>query len=100
MLRRAEEPKGYCVNCAVAEFLWVFGCRNADPSPDSFRVKPVQDQFTKIMVARNADANPAEINWEKVIANWDLPFKVGRRLVSPVEHPIAPPPPRPRKPRR
>ena len=90
MLRRAAEPEGYCVNCAVAEFLWAFGCRAVEPDPSSLRFKPIQDQFVKIMQVSRAEAAPREIDWEHVIAHWDLPFRVGRKMVSPVDHPTPP----------
>lgn len=96
-LRHSLEPKGYCVNCAVTEFLWVMGCRELNPRPEDLRVPAVQEQFAKVVLSGHSDAKPDEINWEKVIAGWDLPFQVGRKLVSPAEHPLPPPVPRQRK---
>jgi len=77
MLRRSTGP-GLCVNCAVHDWL-----RNTYPvnlilacsSPNSLRFEHVQQQFTDIMRAGGADANPDEIDWEAIIDNWDLPFK-------------------------
>lgn len=90
MLRLAEEPKGYCVNCAVAEWFWVSRSRAMVPEPDSLLWKPVQDQFAKIMVTARADAKPEEIDWKRVVANWNLPFRVGKRNVDPVANPLPP----------
>jgi len=78
MLKRGSQAKGFCINCAVHDWL-----RNTYPanlllatlSPDVFRLEHIQQQFIGIMRAGNADANPDEINWEAVITNWDLPFK-------------------------
>lgn len=78
MLRRSKEPKGLCINCAVHDWL-----RNTYPvnlilagsKPEVLRFEHIQQQFTNIMRAAGADANPDEINWEAIIANWDLPFK-------------------------
>ena len=78
MLRRSSEAKGLCVNCAVHDWL-----RNTYPvnlifttlSPEALRLEHIQQQFTDIMRAGFADANPDEIDWEAIIANWDLPFK-------------------------
>ncbi len=78
MLRRSREPKGLCVNCAVHDWL-----RNTYPvnlilagsKPELLRFEHIQQQFTDIMRVGGADANPDEIDWEAIIANWDLPFK-------------------------
>jgi len=78
MLRRSGEAKGLCVNCAVHDWL-----RNTYPvnlifttlSPDALRLEHIQQQFTEIMRIGFADAQPDEIDWEAIIANWDLPFK-------------------------
>jgi len=78
MLRRSKEPKGLCINCAVHDFL-----RNTYPvnlilagsKPEVLRFEHIQQQFTDIMRAAGADAEPDEIDWEAIIANWDLPFK-------------------------
>lgn len=78
MLWRSKEPKGFCVNCAVHDWL-----RNTYPvnlifttlSPDALRLEHIQQQFTGIMQVALADAQPDEIDWEAIITNWDLPFK-------------------------
>lgn len=78
MLRRGKEPKGLCVNCAVHDWL-----RNTYPpnillaqsGPKVLLYSHIQEQFTGIMQAALADAQPDEINWELIVENWDLPFK-------------------------
>ena len=78
MLRRSKEAKGLCVNCAIHDWL-----RNTYPvnlifttlSPDTLRLEDIQRQLTDIMRADGADAEPDEIDWEAIIANWNLPFK-------------------------
>ncbi len=80
MLRRSKQPKGFCVNCAVHNWLRntypvnqiLAGMRNP---AETLRLEHIQQQFVGIMRAGNADANPDEINWEAIIDNWDLPFK-------------------------
>jgi hypothetical protein len=79
MLRASTVPQGYCVNCSVAEFFYVTGSRAICPDPSSLRLKPIQEQFTRVMVAGKADAKPLEINWGHVIAHWDLPFRAGKK---------------------
>lgn len=80
MLRAAVEPKGQCVNCAVAEWFFATGLTQAHPDlPAGLDAKPVQEQFGKIMKTAISDATLAEINWAKVIANWNLPFKKAKK---------------------
>jgi hypothetical protein len=67
MLRLSKVPEGNCVNCAVAEWFYVTGLREAHPDlPAGLDAKPVQDQFAKIMKGQRADARPEEINWTGV----------------------------------
>lgn len=80
MLRHSKKPKGFCVNCAVHDWLRntypvnqiLAGMRNP---AETLRLEHIQQQFEGIMRAGNADALPDEINWEAIIYNWDLPFK-------------------------
>jgi len=74
MLRFAEGP-GLCVNCAVHDWL-----RNTYPvnillTQSGPKALPhLQEQFAGIMRLGKADAMPDEIDWEKIVENWDLPF--------------------------
>jgi len=78
MLRRSKEPKGLCVNCAVHDWL-----RNTYPpniilaqsGPRVLLFPHIQEQFAEIMRIRFADAKPDEIDWQRIVDNWDLPFK-------------------------
>ena len=44
----------------------------------------VQKMFTEVMVSGNADANPEEIDWERVVNLWNSPFLKGskKRMVG------------------
>ncbi len=78
MLRRSKEPKGLCVNCAVHDWLrntYPVNLILANSKPEVLRFEHIQQQFTDIMRVGGADAEPDEIDWEAIIANWDLPFK-------------------------
>jgi len=76
MLRFAEGP-GLCCNCAVHDWL-----RNTYPpnivlaqsGPKVLLFRHVQEQFTEIMRTGFADAKPDEIDWDRIVENWDLPF--------------------------
>jgi hypothetical protein len=88
MLRRSTKPKGMCNNCAVTEFL-----ANTYPpnmlieesphGPAILLFPQIQEQFVAIMKAGNADMDPAEINWQTVVDNWNLPLKVKTSPMNP-----------------
>ncbi|MBA7622592.1 hypothetical protein ES703_29970 [subsurface metagenome] len=77
MLRRSKESWGLCINCAVHDWL-----RNTYPpnillaqsGPKILLYPHIQQQFTDIMRVACADARPAEINWNIIVENWELPF--------------------------
>lgn len=78
MLRRSKEPKGLCVNCAVHDWLrntYPVNVLLAQSGPKGLRFPHIQEQFAGIMRTMFSDARPDEINWDLIIANWDLPFK-------------------------
>ena len=77
LLRIAEGPIGYCLNCAVTE--WFL---SVEPLCDiikrdgieGLKLPHVQQQFAAVMRAGFAQATPDQIDWLEVVANWDLPF--------------------------
>lgn len=77
MLRRAKVSKGYCLNCAVHDWL-----RNTYPpnillaqsGPSVLLFPHIQEQFAGIMKSQLSDAKSDEIDWQKIVDNWDLPF--------------------------
>jgi hypothetical protein len=80
LLRRAES--GYCPDCAATEFLLgVDTLREMLDlrGPAVLRKSHYQAQFARILASGHSDAAPGEIDWERVIANWDLPFPAARR---------------------
>lgn len=76
MLRFAQGP-GLCVNCAVHDWL-----RNTYPpnillaqsGPKVLLYPHIQKEFAGIMRVGFADAKPDEIDWQRIVENWDLPF--------------------------
>lgn len=72
-----KQDGGLCADCATTQFLRgietiMYGLENngvkilLDPR--------VQKQFGELMAVGKADADPAEVNWQRVVENWDLPF--------------------------
>lgn len=77
MLRRSKEPKGLCVNCAVHNFLrntYPPNIQLAESGPEILLIPHIQKLFADIMKAGFADARPDEIDWQRIVDNWDLPF--------------------------
>lgn len=75
LLRFAKEPKGLCANCAVTQWFFLHEeIMKIGDLPGALLVKPIQDQFIKVMQAGNADMKPNEIDWQKVVKNWHFPF--------------------------
>ena len=88
LLKHATRPEtsGYCVECAVTDFF-----KNRSHLAELLAMNPlgskmlldrrVQEQFARLMQAGNADAKPEEINWQRIVENWELPFpKKPRRI--------------------
>ncbi len=77
MLRRSKVPKGFCINCAVHNFLrntYPPNMQLAESGPEILLIRHIQDVFVGIMKAGFADANPDEIDWQRIVDNWELPF--------------------------
>lgn len=81
MLRKAKTAEGVCLNCSVAEWFNTYDVRRLVPDPAALRLPHVQVQFGTLMRVGLSEAKLEDIDWEHVIANWDLPFKTraGRR---------------------
>jgi len=89
MLKRGKDAKGLCVNCAAHD-----GLRNTYPvnlilaqsGPRTLAFPHIQEQFAGLMKMANSDARPDEINWQRIIDNWDLPFPT--KLRPSAENPV------------
>ena len=78
LLRRSKVPKGFCVNCAVHNFLrntYPPNIQLAESGPEILLIPYVRTAFADIMKAGFADANPDEIDWQRIVDNWELPFR-------------------------
>jgi len=87
MLRKSATPEGVCLECAVTE--WFANTypinMQIDRSPHgakSLLIPPLQQRFGDIMRAANANADLSEIDWKKVVKNWDLPCQVELSMVN------------------
>ena len=80
LLRRARRPKGWCAGCALTGFL-----RSTEPlamllrdDPEKLLDERIQRQVAHVLLAGQADADPAELDWLGMVLNWNLPLTVGR----------------------
>ena len=78
------EMSGYCPDCAVTDFFknrsHLAELMEMNPIGKKMLLDPrVQQQFADILQAGNADAQPQEINWQRVHDNWELPFQKPRK---------------------
>lgn len=77
MLRRSKVAKGLCVNCAVHDFLrntYPPNIQLAESGPKILLYPHIQELFANIMKAGLSDAAPDEIDWDRIVENWYLPF--------------------------
>ena len=77
MLRRGKTSDGYCVDCAVHDWLrntYPINIQLAESGPAALAHAEIQRQFEDMMRLGNADASPDEIHWDRIIANWERPF--------------------------
>jgi len=58
----------------------------AESGPGILMHPHIRELFADIMRTGHADADPDEIDWQKIVENWDLPFadKVKPRADNPV----------------
>lgn len=77
MLRAAEIPQGHCVNCAITHWLMCCYPLNTildEKGPESLLRPGETERIAPILAVFHADASPDEIDWERVVANWELPL--------------------------
>ena len=82
LLKRATA--GCCADCSITAFL-----RTMPPLSELLEVQGpqvllnpiVQQQVARILASGQADARPEEIDWARVVENWELPLlrKKGKR---------------------
>ena len=88
MLKRANQ-QGLCLNCAVHDtlrYLYPMNLQLARSGPKGLLDPESQRMFFDICVAAGTDARFEDIDWQRVVANWNLPFptKIKRTATNPV----------------
>ncbi len=77
LLKRSTVPEGFCANCAATAFL-----KGMPPltgllermGPQALSNPMIQAQFAQVLRSGFADAKPVELDWEVIVATWDLPM--------------------------
>lgn len=84
LLRAATDALGVCPACHITAFLQdkqfpfreFIEARGVDVV---LRDPRVQQQIAEVVAAANADVPASQIDWERVITNWDLPHPKRKR---------------------
>lgn len=83
LLKRAKTPKGgLCINCSATSFIMSIPTLMVGINKNGVDIllnQHVVNQFTEVLKAGFADANPNEIDWELVVKNWHLPIKGSKK---------------------
>lgn len=75
LLRRSNQ--GYCADCALTEFLKrtePLGMLIEQQGTTVLRNPNIRLQIAKLLIVGKSDADINEIDMERVIDNWNLPF--------------------------
>lgn len=84
MLKRAKAAKGYCVHCAVHDWLrhtYPINIQLAESGPAILLHPQIRQLFGEIMRGQHADAHLDEINWNLIVENWELPWSEPMRTL-------------------
>jgi NMD protein affecting ribosome stability and mRNA decay len=71
---------GLCADCAVTQFLLSMEILRLEIEKcgiDILLNPLIQNQFVKIMHTGKSEMLPDEINWRRVVVNWNEPFPKG-----------------------
>lgn len=71
-----------CADCAATAFIKgidVFMYSIELRGPEILLTPHVQVQFAQVMTSGKADATPQEIDWQRVVENWELPVPKEKR---------------------
>ena len=82
MLRfAAATTPGRCLECAIREWFYMMNENHwlPDFEPEELRHPWIREQFANIMRAFITDSVASEIDWPKVIENWNLPLPSAKR---------------------
>lgn len=76
-LMRHGNETGWCAMCGITNFLQncaVVSELLKQQGAECLRLPHVQAQMARVLLAGGSDIRPEQIDWDEVIANWNLPF--------------------------
>jgi hypothetical protein len=77
--RLSEKPKGVCANCVMTQFLYSAYPVNLqiDEAGPELLLRPgIREAFLSCGLLEGCDLNINEVNWTRVVANWNLPVAI------------------------
>ena len=84
LMQHTTGPTGYCECCALTAFLvalpfTALGIERAGSVAAMLAAPHVREQIGQIFLAGQADARIEQIDWQRVVDQWNLPFPMARR---------------------
>jgi hypothetical protein len=89
LLKRSATPQGLCASCAVHDHLRHLYPANltlARGGPQLLAHPHIQQMYLDLLRMAGTDVTAEEIDWNAIIANWELPFPT--RLKSTATNPV------------
>ena len=80
--RLAKEPKGECPDCVMTAFLYNTYPLNLqlDQTGPQLLLNPmIRDAFLMSGILDKCDLTIDEINWQRVVDNWNLPVEIAKK---------------------
>jgi hypothetical protein len=75
--------RGFCSSCVIAALLQDMNpdgglgyalASSPDFTPEGLRLPHIQELFKRVLEIGGSELPYGDIDWDEVIANWDLPF--------------------------
>jgi hypothetical protein len=70
-LRKSD--KGMCLECTATSVFLSLPAAGMFPK-EAMLLPHIQEQFAAVLRVGQADAQAYEVDWQRVVENWDLPF--------------------------
>ena len=81
IFRRAKVPAGVCPDCLVTQFLYNTYPINLqlDETGPELLLKPgIREAFLACGIMERADLTIDEVNWQRVVDQWNLPVEIAK----------------------
>ena len=80
--RLAKEPKGVCPDCVMTAFLYntyPINMQIDQAGPDLLLKPGICEAFAACGLLDDCDLKIEEVNWRRVVDNWNLPIQVDKK---------------------